>query len=98
MRWNFSLSPQITGGKNDILPRYEDKVRFGSIGYIDDGPANDYVVQHKTVETLEEAEEWIANNYNEKHPPYAIKGEKIEFDFRTVAMVAAKTRNQDDDD
>ena len=56
-----------------------------------------YEVQNEIAETLEEAEEWAAKNYDkrysEEYPPYAIKGEKIEFDFTRTVTVTAKSKD-----
>lgn len=70
-----------------FLVRHRDEVRFGC------GPPNDYVLQNKTVETIEEAEEWAAENYNERQPLYAIRGEKIGFDFARTVTVIAKSKD-----
>lgn len=74
-----------------FLIKYEDKVRSGF--FEDEDPVNDYVIQHKTVKTLEEVEEWATKNYNEKHPPYAIEGKKIEFDFTRAVIVIARSKD-----
>ena len=74
------------------LISYDDEVTFLEFGEGDNyGPPNTYVI-HKTVETLEEAEEWAAENYNKEYPPYVIKGEKIEFDFTRTVTVVAKAK------
>lgn len=52
--------------------------------------SGDYQI-FKSVKTIEEARKWVEKYYNENHPPYAIKGEKIEFDFTTT--VTAKVKN-----
>ena len=48
----------------------------------------------KSVETIEKARKWVEKHYNESHPPYAIKGEKIEFDFDVVTTATVKIRNK----
>ena len=48
----------------------------------------------KSVKTIEEAREWVAKHYNENYPPYAIEGEKIEFDFDAVTTATVKIRNK----
>jgi len=76
------------------LIKYDDEVPFAGFGGGDynNGPPNVYVIEHH-VETLKEAEEWVADNYNKEYPPYAIKGEKIEFDFTRTVTVIAKSKD-----
>ncbi|MCK5475950.1 MAG: hypothetical protein KAI71_05220 [Candidatus Pacebacteria bacterium] len=44
----------------------------------------------RSVETIDEVKEWVVRHYNENHPPYAIKGEKVEFDFSTTITAKVK--------
>jgi len=67
------------------LIKYEEAAGYNMMG-------GAYELQDKTVETLKEAEEWVAGNYDDEYPSFVIEGEKIEFDFTRTVTAMAKAK------